>query len=312
MPKFKGPVGLFLCGGGALGSWQSGVLAKLVSSGVEFNAVAGFSVGSLNGAAYCYNKTGELRGLWSNMKAEHILSIRPGYHNIPLELYQHHKPGFFSKIGFLFQKHASRMYLFSSEPVYDFLNSWLSKTGSNFPRNINFYVISHAVEMKLPYIVKFDGGTHSHNLSFVDALVASCAIPTIFPPVEVTENGRTYHLVDGGVIGIANINLNIFEGCKTIVMIGNSMDSDFEFPSVGAFGYFESKSRRMLAIHSQKIYESRVFVKSDPVVHYIKPPTDLDLGILEFNGPKCARAFDIGEREAERWLAQQIAEGNFR
>lgn len=304
MDKLKGPVGLFLCGGGALGSWQSGALARLVSGGVEFNAVAGFSVGSLNGAAYCYNKTGELRGLWSGMKPEHILSIRPGYHSIPLELYQHHNPGLFSKIGFLVQKHASRMSLFSNEPVYDFLNSWLARTGAAFFRRINFYVISHAVEMKLPYIVKFDGGTHSHNLSFVDSLVASCAIPLIFPPVEVTEHGRTIHLVDGGVIGIANINLNIFEGCKTIVMIGNSRDSDAGFPSVGAFGYFESRARRMLAIHSQKIYESRVFVKSSPVVHYIKPPVDLDMGILEFNGSKCARAFEIGEREAERWLSR--------
>jgi len=302
MDKLKGPVGLFLCGGGALGSWQSGVLSKLVSSGMEFDAVAGFSVGALNGAAYCYGKTGELRDLWAGMKADRILSIRPGYHSIPLELYQHHKPGFFSKIGFLFQQHASRMYLFSSAPVYEFLESWLSKTGANFSRKINFYVISHAVEMKLPYIVKFDGGTHSHNLSFLDALVASCAIPLIFPPVEVTENGRTYHLVDGGVIGIANINLNIFEGCKTIVMIGNSRDEDVNFPSVGAFGYFESKVRRMLAIHTQKIYESRVFIKSNPVVHYIKPPMDLDLGVLEFNGPKCARAFAVGEREAERWI----------
>jgi len=303
MNKLKGPVGLFLCGGGALGSWQSGVLAKLVAGGLEFNTVAGFSVGALNGAAYCYNKTEELRAIWAGMKPERILSVRPGYHNIPLELYQHHKPGFFSKIGFMFQKHASRMYLFSNKPVYDFLNSWLSKTGVNFSRNIDFYVISHAVEMKLPYIVKFDGGTQSHNLSFVDSLVASCAIPSVFPPVEVTERGRTYHLVDGGVIGIANINLNIFEGCKTIVLIGNSREEDVNFPSVGAFGYFESKARRMLAIHTQKIYESRVFIKSEPVVHYIKPPEDLDLGILEFDGAKCARAFDHGEREAERWLS---------
>ena len=304
MSKLKGPVGLFLCGGGALGSWQSGVLAKLVSSGLEFDAVAGFSVGSLNGAAYCYNKTGDLREVWSRMKPEHILSMRPGYHNIPLELYQHHSPGVFSKIGFLIQKHAYRMSLFSSKPVYDFLNSWLSVTGTSFSRKINFYIISHAVEMKLPYIVKFDGGAWSHNLSFVDSLVASCAIPTIFPPVEVTEHGRTYHLVDGGVIGIANINLNIFEGCKTIVMIGNSRDEDVNFPVVGAFGYFESKVRKMLAIHTQKIYESRVFVKSDPVVHYIKPPVDLDLGVLEFGGPKCVKAFDIGEREAARWISK--------
>ncbi|MFA6434754.1 MAG: patatin-like phospholipase family protein [Elusimicrobiales bacterium] len=304
MNKLKGPVGLFLCGGGALGSWQSGVLAKLVSSGLEFNAVAGFSIGSLNGAAYCYNKTGDLRGIWAGLKADRILSLRPGYHNMPLELYQHHKPGFLAKIGFLVQKHSSRMCMFSNEPVYDFLNAWLSKTGDKFSRRINFYVISHAVELKLPYIVKFDGGTHSYNLSFVDALVASCAIPTIFPPVEVTEQGRTYHLVDGGVTGIANINLNILEGCKTIVMIGNSRDEDMDYPSVGTFGYFESKARRMLAIHTQKIYESRVFIRSEPVVHYIRPPSDLGLGVLEFNGPKCARAFDIGEREAEQWLSR--------
>ena len=60
----------------------------------------------------------------------------------------------------------------------------------------------------------------------------------------------------------------------------------------------------MLAIHTQKIYESRVFIKSEPVVYYIKPPVDLDLGILEFDGAECARAFDLGEREAERWLSR--------
>ena len=304
MDKFKRPVGLFMCGGGALGSWQSGVLAKLVSGGLEFDVVAGFSIGSLNGAAYCYGKTGELRGLWLGLKPDRLLSIRPGYHNIPLELYQHHKPGFFSRIGFLFQKHASRMYLFSNTPVYDFLNSWLAKTGVNFSRNIKFYVISHAVETKLPYIVKFDGSARGHSLSFVDALVASCAIPGIFPPVEATEHGRTYHLVDGGVIGIANINLSIFEGCGTIIMIGNSRDEDVNFPAVGTFGYFESRARKMLALHTQKIYESRVFIKSEPVVHYIKPPENLDLNVLEFEGAKCGRAFDIGVAEAERWLAR--------
>jgi predicted acylesterase/phospholipase RssA len=304
MRQLEKPVGLFLCGGGALGSWQSGALARLVAGGVEFDAVAGFSVGALNGAGYCYNKTGEMREIWAGLKPERMLSMRPGYNNMPLELYRHHGPGFFQTLGFLLQKHISRMYLFSNKPIYRFLDSWLSKTGSKFSRNINFYVISHSVETKLPYIVRFDSGTPARNLSFVDSLVASCAIPTIFPPIEVTERGHTSHLVDGGVIGIANINLNIFEGCRTIVMIGNSREEDLNFPPSGVFGYFESKARRMLAIHTRKIYESRVFIKSAPVVHYFKPPVDLDLGILEFNGAKCARAFDIGEREAEKWLSE--------
>ncbi|MBU2573644.1 MAG: patatin-like phospholipase family protein [Elusimicrobia bacterium] len=302
MNKFKEPVGLFLCGGGALGSWQSGVLSRFVEMGLVFDAVAGFSIGALNGAAYCYNKMAELKDIWKNLKRDRILSFSPGYHNIPLDLYQQHKPDFFSRIGALLQNNLARCTLFSNGPVYNVLNGWLTKAGSNFSRNINFYVISHAVEKKLPYIIKFDGETGGQNLSFVDALVASCSIPLIFPPVEVTERGRTYHLVDGGVIGIATINLNIFEGCRTIIMISNSRDSDLVFPSAGPFGYFESKARRMLALHTQKIHESRVLMRSEPQVHLIKPPEDLGLKLLEFDGVKCLRAFSLGEEEAVRWF----------
>ncbi len=302
MYKFKRPVGLFLCGGGALGSWQSGVLAGLVKQGLHFDAVAGFSVGSLNGAAYCYNKTGDLRNIWSGLKPSTILELRPRYYNIPLELYQHDGGNPLTKFNFFLQNHVAKMTLFSNKPVYDFLNGWLVRSGPQFPRNIKFYVISHAVEMKLPYIVRFDGSTQSHNLSFTDALMASCSIPMVFPPVQVEEHGRTYHLVDGGVIGIATINLNFFEGCRTIIMVGNTRDEDLDFPARGPFGYFERKTRKMLAIHTQKIYESRVFVKSEPDVHLIKPPMDLGLNLLEFDGPKCAKAYDIGEAESANFL----------
>ena len=302
MFKFRRPVGLFLCGGGALGSWQSGVLAELVRQGLHFDAVAGFSVGALNGAAYCYNKTGELRQVWRDMKPETVLALKPRYFNVPLELYQHAGGSFANKLNFFFQNRLAKLALFSNKPLYDLLNGWLVKSGPQFPRNIKFYVISHAVEMKLPYIVRFDGSTQSHNLSFTDALVASCSIPMIFPPVPVEEHGRKHHLVDGGVIGIATINLSIFEGCRTVIMIGNSRPEDMDFQGKGPVGYFERKARRMLAIHTQKIYESRVFINSEPDVHIIKPPVDLGLNLLEFNGAQCEKAFDIGEAEAKIFL----------
>ncbi|OGS11825.1 MAG: hypothetical protein A2285_03655 [Elusimicrobia bacterium RIFOXYA12_FULL_57_11] len=302
MFKFKRPIGLFLCGGGALGSWQSGVLAELVRQGLHFDAVAGFSIGSLNGAAYCYNKTGELRQIWRGMRASSILKLSPRYYNIPLELYQQYGGSLLTKAGFFLQNRLAKLTLFSNKPVYDFLNGWLARSGAQFPRNIKFYAISHAVELKLPYIACFDGSTQSKNLSFTDALMASCSIPMVFPPVPLEEHGRKYHLVDGGVIGIATINLNLFEGCRTIIMIGNSRDTDMDYPSIGPFGYFERKVRRMLAIHTQKIYESRVFIKSGPAVHLIKPPVDLGLNLLEFDGVKCEKAFDVGEAEARRFL----------
>jgi len=302
MFKFKRPVGLFLCGGGALGSWQSGALAELVRQGLHFDAVAGFSVGSLNGAAYCYNKTAELRQIWRGMKASSILKLSPRYYNIPLELYQQDGGSLLNKAGFFLQNRLAKLTLFSNKPVYDFLNGWLARSGPQFQRNIKFYVISHAVELKLPYIARFDGSTQSPNLSFTDALVASCSIPMVFPPVPVEEHGRKYHLVDGGVIGIANINLNLLEGCRTVIMIGNSRDTDMDYPALGPFGYFERKARRMLAMHTQKIYESRVFIRSEPDVYLIKPPVDLGLNLLEFDGAKCEEAFDVGEAEGRRFL----------
>jgi predicted acylesterase/phospholipase RssA len=307
MFKFRRPIGLFLCGGGALGSWQSGVLAELVRQGLHFDALAGFSIGSLNGAAYCYNKTGELRQLWRGMKPSGILKLRPRYYNIPLELYQQAGGNPLTRLNFFMENQLAKLTLFSNKPVYDLLGGWLARSGAQFERNIKFYVISHAVEMKLPYITAFDGSTQGHNLSFIDALVASCAIPMVFPPVQVEEHGRKYNLVDGGVIGIANINLNLFEGCRTVIMIGNSRAQDMDFPAMGPLGYFERKVRRMLAIHTQKIYESRVFIKSEPDVYLIKPPMDLGLGLLEFDGEKCEKAFDIGEAEAKLFLrdAQQ-------
>ncbi|HNW43834.1 MAG TPA: patatin-like phospholipase family protein [Elusimicrobiales bacterium] len=302
MFKFKRPIGLFLCGGGALGAWQSGVLAELVAQGLHFDAVAGFSVGSLNGAAYCYNKTGELRQIWRGMTHSKILSLSPRYFNIPLEIYQHDGGSFLNKAGFFLQNRLAKLTFFSNEPVYNFLNGWLARSGPQFPRKIKFYVISHAVELKLPYIARFDGSTLGQNLSFTDALMASCSIPMVFPPVPVEEHGRRYHLVDGGVIGIATINLSLFEGCRTVIMIGNSRDADLDHKAVGPVSFFERKVRRMLAIHTQKIYESRVFIKSEPEVHLIKPPADLGLNLLEFDGVKCGRAFDIGEAEARRFL----------
>ena len=302
MFKLKRPLGLFLCGGGALGSWQSGVLAELVRQGLHFDVVAGFSIGSLNGAAYCYDKTAELRQTWRGLKPGRILSVSPKYHDMPLELYQQSGGDPLARLGFFLQNRIAKTSLFSAKPVKEFLGGWLARSGPQFVRNIKFYVISHAVELKLPYITAFEGSTRGHNLSFTDALLASCAIPTVFPPVEVEEHGRRYHLVDGGVIGIASINLNILEGCRTVIMIGNSRPEDMDFRGGGPLGYFETKARRMLALHTQKIYESRVFIKSNPEVHLLKPPVDLGLDLLEFDGEKCEAAFDIGEAEGPRFL----------
>lgn len=302
MKDLKKPIGLFLAGGGAFGSWQAGALRELTRARIEFDAVAGFSIGALNGSAYCFGKVDELENLWRGIKKDKILKISPKYNHMPLELFKHHSDNFISKIGFEISNHLAKFTLYSNKPIYKFLNSWIREETSKFVRPIPLYIISHCVERKLPYIAKFYGNMDNPNISFIDALVASCSIPAVFPPVKIMEGKQKIHLVDGGVIGIADISLKIFEGCKTIIFISNSRDDDMNFKSGGIAGFFEGKARKMLLKHVKKIYESRIFIKSNPEVYFISPPENLNMRILDFDGEKCGKAFDIGTKEAIRFL----------
>ena len=302
MKELKKPIGLFLSGGGAFGSWQAGVLKELVKARIEFDAIAGFSIGALNGAAYCFGKVSELESLWRGIKTDKILRISPKYNHMPLELFKHHSDNLLSKIGFELSNHLAKITLYSSKPIRKFMSEWFREETSKFVRPIPLYIISHCVERKLPYVAKFDGNMNNPNISFMDALVASCSIPAVFPPVKIMEGNQKIHLVDGGVIGIADISLKIFEGCKTIICISNSRDDDMDFKSGGIAGLFEGKARRILLKHVKSIYNSRIFVKSKPDVYFISPPESLNMGILDFDGEKCGRAFDIGTKEAIRLL----------
>ena len=301
--KLKKPIGFFLCGGGAFGSWQSGVLKKLVENGIEADVIAGFSIGALNGAAYCFDMASTLKETWSKIDNKKLFKLNPSYHHIPIEIYQNYNTdSLFSRIKFNFENKLSRMTLFSNKPMYDILSNWLGPSELIFHRNVKFHIITHCVEKKLPYIITYDGKTSCGGIKFIHALVASCAIPFIFPPVKIKESDEELHLVDGGAIGIATINLNILEGCKTIIMMSNSPDSDMNYYQKGFMGYFESKVRRMLALHVKKIYESRDFIKSRPEVYLLKPDKAPDMGIIDFESHKCLEFFKEGEDAALKFL----------
>jgi predicted acylesterase/phospholipase RssA len=60
----RGGLGLVLGGGAARGAFQAGVVAALGLAGVRFKAIAGTSVGAVNGAALLHGYTTELLDMW--------------------------------------------------------------------------------------------------------------------------------------------------------------------------------------------------------------------------------------------------------
>jgi len=67
--------GLVLDGGGARGAYQIGAWKALVEAGVKINAVAGTSVGALNGALICMGDVEVAEKIWSEMTFSRVMDV---------------------------------------------------------------------------------------------------------------------------------------------------------------------------------------------------------------------------------------------
>ena len=67
--------GLILDGGGARGAYQIGAWKALVEAGVKVNAVAGTSVGALNGALICMGDVKQAEKIWSEMTFSRVMNV---------------------------------------------------------------------------------------------------------------------------------------------------------------------------------------------------------------------------------------------
>ena len=67
--------GLILDGGGARGAYQIGAWKALVEAGVKVNAVAGTSVGALNGALICMGDVKQAEKIWSEMTFSRVMDV---------------------------------------------------------------------------------------------------------------------------------------------------------------------------------------------------------------------------------------------
>lgn len=72
---FNKEYGLVLEGGGAKGAYQIGVWKALMEYGVKIKAIAGVSVGALNGALICMGDIEKAESIWQNISYSRIMSV---------------------------------------------------------------------------------------------------------------------------------------------------------------------------------------------------------------------------------------------
>jgi predicted acylesterase/phospholipase RssA len=165
-----------LGGGGALGAFQAGALRALVASGVIPDAIFGASVGALNGAflasAPGRRRVDELVGWWADEQTHGVLT-----------------PSFWNRLrGMASAALAGGDALFDERPLRELV-----------ARHVRAHDIA---ELAVPLTVTTTcldcaAPVHHNQGGAGDVLVASCALPGLFPAVRLADGHRH---VDAGVL----------------------------------------------------------------------------------------------------------------
>jgi NTE family protein len=189
-----------LPGGSTFGAIQAGQVTALFESGLEPNLVVGTSAGSLNAAWLAGEPTSggaaKLRELWSAMRRTDVFPIQP----------MRILAGKLGLSNHVMGNHGLARWLYGNLPFRRLEQAEIPVTVT-------------ATDLETGEPVYFDRGPA------LPPLVASCAIPGMFPPVRVGERW----LVDGGPAAFMPISRAVELGAERVFVLPCGGTERFEF-----------------------------------------------------------------------------------
>lgn len=272
MPEgpFRSPAGLFLLGGGALGAWQASVLQTLeLRQNGAFGSVAGLSAGALNAAAYFLDRLDEAVETWRNVDGG-TLKFAPRLR--PLSL-------------------------FSNAPVLELIDGIHDSAG---PGRGRLTILSASLSQQRPVYAHFTPQARDGRLK--DHLLASCAIPVIFPPMRLDVEGNRLTLVDGGVPTLEPISMDCLGPCQDALILSMVRPDEETRLAFGFFTLFDQGARRTMLRLERQAAASLLARPEPPRVYALHPSRRLDFVMLDFTPKKIAAALELGAADAEAFL----------
>ena len=256
------------------------MVKALAEAGIAPDLVVGTSIGSINGAIIASgpleDMVGRLVGMWEELTESGVL--RDGPMTRMATVVRH------------------RTHLHTNNSMRKLILDWLPH--STFEElSVPFQCSAACVETSSEWW--FDSGP------LIDALLSSCAVPGLLPPVEV--GGR--HFIDGGVVNSIPISRALELGATTIYVlhVGN-IDTPLRVPKTAwdvAFVAFEISRRHRFHRDIENLPEG-------VTIHVL--PTGLDphakfndRSKLKYNQSRTiARGIEHAYEEAAEYLSTQV------
>lgn len=255
--------GIVLEGGGARGAYQIGAWKALKEAGIRITAVAGTSVGALNGAFICMDDLEKAEEVWGNMAYSKVFRVEDELIGRLKRLGV--RAAGIPELAAEVRKVVAGRGLDIS-PLKELIAEAVDEERiRNSP--CGFYATAFSVtdRKEINFNVKAaPAGTMK------DMLLASAYFPGF---KNEKLGGKTY--MDGGSVNNVPVNVLADRGCKDIIVI---------------------------RIYGVGVDRERKFVlPEDVTVHRIAPRRNLG-GILEFDGAKIRRNMVLGYYDAMRML----------
>src|SRR3954453_4955945 len=190
VPAERGGTAFVLGGGGVLGAAEVGMLQALLEHDVRPDLVVGTSVGAINGALVAADPTpsavDRLRGVGEELASRGVFA-----------------GSVLARLGTLVR---TRTHLHPREPLRDLLVAHLPVQTFAEPR-VPFQCVAASIERAAERW--FTDG------ALVDAVLASCAVPGLLPPVELDGE----HYLDGGLVHSIPVGRAVALGADTIYVL---------------------------------------------------------------------------------------------
>lgn len=202
----SGKTAFVFAGGGSFGAIQVGMLYALVAHGLVPDLVVGASVGAINCAYFAGHPTlagvTQLEQLWCQLKRSTIFPMTWG------------------RIAGLFSHSPS---LVDASGLRNLIT-----------HHLPFQLLEQAA---LPLHVVATGQLHGNPVCLssgpaVEAILASCAIPAIFPPVLIGQN----YLIDGAIACNTPVTTAVALGATRLIVLPTGYACALTEPPASAIG----------------------------------------------------------------------------
>lgn len=258
-----------LAGGGSLGAVEVGMLRALMEHGARPDFLVGSSAGAINGAYFASDASAsgvdKLEQVWRTLRRTHVMPFR---------------------WSDLFRIVFRRDYLVDPSGLRRLLEKHLSYRLLE-EATVPMHVIATDIMSGTEVVIS--------SGSVIDAVLASTAIPGVFPPVRI--GGRD--LIDGGVANNTPISSAVKLGASRIVVLPTGFACALNGIPKSAVGK---------ALHALSLLVARQLISdierfSDRVVLHVVPPLcPVDQSPYDYSG--CATLIDRAAQSTREWIGR--------